>query len=394
VVERLDSLVPFYFSLHYGFRSLLHLGRIGSRFDEIPKGVMKAKAVVFVLAMIAVIATLALLHPHSRPSIADLGQGVVTPSETADESGSPLPTTRRSGAYEATSRPAGARQARAAQEPETLASGTNKLERLAQIRQQFEGLAAGDPGAAMQAAKLIQDETERETALLTLVTQWKHGELRSPRERASAIDRYGLEAGLGMELVDNPELAVSWAHELTEGLSQRALLSQTAIGLTGEDPSAAFALGEHLPEKERQRFFDTVFAGWASKDTQGALDFADQLPDQAQRDEALKAIRSEAPVGIGTVMAMKDGYPVVQQLLPGTPAELSGQLHLGDRIVALAQGDNSFVAAQGVPLANLVQMIRGEPGTTLQLQILPGDAPPGSLPQTISITRDQLKFKR
>jgi len=34
----------------------------------------------------------------------------------------------------------------------------------------------------------------------------------------------------------------------------------------------------------------------------------------------------------------------------GTPAELSGQLHPGDRILVLAQGDNSFVDARAIAL--------------------------------------------
>ena len=93
-------------------------------------------------------------------------------------------------------------------------------------------------------------------------------------------------------------------------------------------------------------------------------------------------------------LGLQDGYAVVRQLLPGTPAELSGQLHPGDRILALAQGDNSFMDVHGVPLAQLVEMIRGNPGTTLQLQVLSADAPADSMPRTISIVRDQIKFKR
>src|SRR5207253_9384350 len=126
----------------------------------------------------------------------------VSANESPAEGGPPPPRAR-AGAFELPRQFTPARRPPPAMEapvPET-----NKLERLTQVRQQFQALAAGDPGAAMQTAKLIQDETERETALLTLVTQWKHGELRSPRERARAIDMFGLEAGLGMELADKPE---------------------------------------------------------------------------------------------------------------------------------------------------------------------------------------------
>ena len=271
---------------------------------------------------------------------------------------------------------------------------TNKLERLAQIREKFHSLAAGDPAGALRSAKEISDATERETALLTLVTEWTHGELRSPSDRASAISLHGLEAGLGMELVNNPDLAILWANEVTEGAGRAALMQQTAIALTASDPSAAFALSEQLLDSERGKFFEEVFAGWAGIDTAAALDWANQLAAPVERDAALQAIRSAAPVGIGAALRMEDGYAVVNQIFPGTPAELSGQLHPGDRILALAQGDNTFVDAHGMSLKDIVDQIRGAPGSALRLQILPANAPPGSPAQTIAIVRDQIKFKR
>jgi len=199
---------------------------------------------------------------------------------------------------------------------EELPGGTNKLERLTQIRQLFHSLAKGDPGTALGLAKQITDPTERETALLSLVTEWTHGELRSPLDRANDISLHRVEAGLGMELANNPELAVLWANELTAGAGRTALLAQTAIGMTAADPSAAFALSDQLPEKDRRRFFDTVFGGWAEKDTGAAIDWANQLPDPAARDAATQAIRSVAPVGIGAALRMDDGYAVINQLFP------------------------------------------------------------------------------
>jgi hypothetical protein len=271
---------------------------------------------------------------------------------------------------------------------------TNKIERLAQIRETFRALAAGDPIAAMRAAKQITDGTERETALLTLVTEWTQGNLRSPQERAGAISDFGLEAGLGMELVKKPELALAWANELAEASGRTALLGATATAMVGSDPPAAFALSDQIPEAERRKFLDEVFAGWASKDTDAALQWVDQISDPAERESDLAAIRTAAPVGIGAALSMKDGYPVINQVMPGTPSELSGQLHAGDRIVALAQGDNSFLDTRGLSLQDVVKLVRGAPGTLLQLQVQSSDAPPNSLPRTVPITRGQIKFKR
>jgi carboxyl-terminal processing protease len=108
----------------------------------------------------------------------------------------------------------------------------------------------------------------------------------------------------------------------------------------------------------------------------------------------MKAIQSVAPVGIGGELRMQDGVAVINRLMPGTPAELGGQLQPGDRIVAVAQGNNSFVDARGMALADLVQAIRGAPGTLLQLQVLSADPPPDATLRTVAIFRGQIKFKR
>jgi PDZ domain len=278
--------------------------------------------------------------------------------------------------------------------PEEPPAPVNKAERLAQLRETFRALAAGDPKTALRAAKQLTDETERETALLALVTEWRHGELDPPRQRAWAVANFGLEAGLGVELAHNPELAVLWADELTEGQSRAVVLERAALALLGTDPAGALALSEHLAAGDRAQFVDSVLGGWAQKDTDAALQYAQQLPDASERDAAIKAIQNVAPVGIGAELRVQDGYPVINRLLPGTPAELGGQLHPGDRIVGMAQGNNSFVDARGLALSDVVQAIRGAPGTLLQLQVLPADAPPDASPRTVAVVRGQIKFKQ
>jgi PDZ domain len=275
-----------------------------------------------------------------------------------------------------------------------LAGITNKLERLNRIRQSFVALAAGNPTNALRAAKDLTNDTERETALLALVTQWTQGHLSPSQDRAQYIATYGIEAGLGIELANNPDLAVLWANELTQGAGRAAVLRRTAAALVDSDPAAAFALREQLPPEEQRKFLDAVLASWGASDTDAALKYADQLQDPAEHDAALAAIRTMAPVGIGAALSIQDGYAVINQLYPGTPAELSGQIHPGDRIVALAQGDNAFIDARGLPLKDIVDMVRGAPNTTLQLQLLAADAGPGTPPRTVSILRNQLKFKR
>ena len=277
---------------------------------------------------------------------------------------------------------------------ESAPAVTNRVEALARLREQFRALATGDPKLAMVAAKGLTNEVDRETALLALVTEWTHGDLSLTRARATAISTFGLEAGLGMELVNNPELAVLWANEMTQGPARLALLEQTAAALLDSNPAAAFELVQQAAPGEQRQFLNALYASWASTDTDAALHAADQIKEPAERDAALQAIRTTAPVGIGAELRTQDGYPVINGLIAGTPAEASGQLHKGDRIVGLAQGDNAFVDTHNASLGDVVQMIRGAPGTLVQLQVLPADAAPDSAPRTVTIWRDQLKFKR
>jgi hypothetical protein len=282
----------------------------------------------------------------------------------------------------------------AAQTNASLPAAASKLDRLDQIREEFRQLAAGDKATALRAAKQLTDVTERETALLTLLAVWTQGDFGTPTARARAIAAYGLEAGLGLSLANMPDLAILWANELTDDAGRSAILQQVAQGLLKSDPASAFAFGQQLPEASRKTFSDELLASWATADTAAALQWANQLSDPAEQSGALQAIHTAAPVGIGALLRMDDGYPVIAQLMAGGAAELGGQLQAGDRIIAVQSAPGlPFQNVQNVPLADVVQAIRGEPNTLVQLQIMPAEASPDSPPQTISIARSQVIIK-
>ena len=278
--------------------------------------------------------------------------------------------------------------------PATVPAPLTKAERLAQLREQFRGLAGGDPTTALRTARQLTDETERETALLALLTEWKHGELSPPRHRAWAIASFGLEAGLGFELAGNPELAMLWGTELAYDKTHAVRPERLGAAMVDADPAAAIAFSGQLSVGDRRKFLHSAFASWAAKDTEAAMQWAEQMSEPAEREVAINAIRSVAPTGIGVMLETKAGYPVIAKLMPGTPAALGMQLHPGDRIVGVAQGDYAFVDARNLGVQELVQAIRGAPGSLVQLQVLPADAPPESAPKTVTVVREQLKLKQ
>ena len=97
-------------------------------------------------------------------------------------------------------------------------------------------------------------------------------------------------------------------------------------------------------------------------------------------------------VGIGAVLRSEDGYAKIVSLVPGGPADKDKRLKPSDKIEAIAQGDGPWIEAMGMKLDRLVQMIRGEKGTTVRLRVIPADAIDPATRVTISLVRDEIKL--
>ncbi len=99
-------------------------------------------------------------------------------------------------------------------------------------------------------------------------------------------------------------------------------------------------------------------------------------------------------VGIGASLAEKDDYTVVRELIPGSPAHLSGQLKAGDRIVGVAQGENgAMMDIVGWRLADTVAQIRGAADSVVVLDILPVDAAPDGKHKLVSLIRKKITLE-
>ncbi len=99
-------------------------------------------------------------------------------------------------------------------------------------------------------------------------------------------------------------------------------------------------------------------------------------------------------VGIGASLAEKDDYTVVRELIPGSPAHLSGQLKAGDRIVGVAQGENgAMMDIVGWRLADTVAQIRGAADSVVVLDILPVDAAPNGKHKRVSLVRKKITLE-
>ena len=75
------------------------------------------------------------------------------------------------------------------------------------------------------------------------------------------------------------------------------------------------------------------------------------------------------------MLRSEDEYTSIVRLVTAGPADKSGQLKPGDRIISVAQGeDGPLIDVVGWRLDDVVEMIRGPKGSTVRLEIMPDNA--------------------
>ncbi|MFC5460603.1 carboxy terminal-processing peptidase [Massilia niabensis] len=97
--------------------------------------------------------------------------------------------------------------------------------------------------------------------------------------------------------------------------------------------------------------------------------------------------------GIGAVLQSRDEYTVIREIVPGSPADKSGKLKVGDRIVGVAQGNAPFTDVLGWRIDDVVQLVRGEKGTTVRLDVIPGDAGVDAKHVAVSMVRKKISME-
>jgi carboxyl-terminal processing protease len=99
--------------------------------------------------------------------------------------------------------------------------------------------------------------------------------------------------------------------------------------------------------------------------------------------------------GIGAVLSRIDDYTVVRSVVRGGPAQRSGDIRPGDRIVGVGQGkDGPVKDVIGWRVDDVVSLIRGPKQTTVVLDVLAADAPVDASPKRVLIVREQVKLEQ
>ena len=98
--------------------------------------------------------------------------------------------------------------------------------------------------------------------------------------------------------------------------------------------------------------------------------------------------------GIGAMLEDKDGYTTIKELVPGSPAALSGKLQLGDRILGVAQGaKGTMTDVVGWRLDDTVALIRGPADSVVMLDVIPAEASPDSEHKLVSLIRKKISLE-
>jgi carboxyl-terminal processing protease len=98
--------------------------------------------------------------------------------------------------------------------------------------------------------------------------------------------------------------------------------------------------------------------------------------------------------GIGAVLQRQDDLVVIREIVPGGPADLSGKLKVGDRIVAVGQGKSGALTdVIGWRIDDVVAQIRGKKDTQVRLEYIPAESGIDGKHVQVTITRQKVKLE-
>lgn len=89
--------------------------------------------------------------------------------------------------------------------------------------------------------------------------------------------------------------------------------------------------------------------------------------------------------GVGLLLNHRGGHIVVEEVQPGGPAAKIGSIAEGDRVIAVGEKDVAPTEVSTLPLAAVVKLTAGKPGTDVAMVIEPADG--AAKRKTVVLTR-------
>ena len=99
--------------------------------------------------------------------------------------------------------------------------------------------------------------------------------------------------------------------------------------------------------------------------------------------------------GIGALLGADDDYTKIVSLVPGGPAEKSGEILPEDKITRIRQintENNEYIDVVGWRIDEVVDLIRGESGTQVEIEFISSDSADNSR-KLVTLTREEIKLE-
>ena len=98
--------------------------------------------------------------------------------------------------------------------------------------------------------------------------------------------------------------------------------------------------------------------------------------------------------GVGAVLQVQEDFVVFRTIMPGSPAEKSGAIRPGDRVLAVGQGESGpMVDVVGWRIDDVVDKIRGPKGSVVRLDVQSMSEGEDGPHKVVRIVRDKIKME-
>jgi carboxyl-terminal processing protease len=111
----------------------------------------------------------------------------------------------------------------------------------------------------------------------------------------------------------------------------------------------------------------------------------------AEMYEDFRISMSLSLIGIGVALSERDGFAIVERIIPGGAADRIDALEPEDKIIEVGQGDEGPVNIIDMPLRDSVSLIRGKKGTTVRLTVIRQAETTERF--TVAIVRDEISLE-
>lgn len=117
-----------------------------------------------------------------------------------------------------------------------------------------------------------------------------------------------------------------------------------------------------------------------------AIEFDAHTAFTGPQDRSFAEMLNKRYFGLGIELEIKDGEYYIKRMLPGGPAYMSGAVKESDHIISIGDAKGNMQPISGIPNNAVVNMIRGEKGTDVKLEL----RQPGEQARTVVVKRQEI----